>query len=168
VKRVAVVGCGGAGKSTFAKRLNEVTGLPLYHLDQLHWRPGWIAPPENEWRRTQQELAAQEEWIIDGNYGKEFEIRFARADTVIVLALPRRVCIRRVVWRMMTNWHHDVQATGCPEHVDFEFLHWLWRFPYDARPRLDAALARFQGSFELVELKTTREVRNYFKIGLQR
>jgi adenylate kinase family enzyme len=162
VKRVAVVGCGGAGKSTFARRLNEVTGLPLYHLDQLHWRPGWIAPPEDEWRRTQVDLAALDEWIIDGNYGKEFEIRFARADTVIVLALPRRVCMARVVWRMATNWHHDVQAKGCPEHFDPEFLRWLWRFPYDARPRLDDALARHEGQFELVELKTTRQVRKYF------
>jgi adenylate kinase family enzyme len=162
VKRVAVVGCGGAGKSTFAKQLHEVTGLPLYHLDQLHWRPGWVAPPEDEWRSMQLEVAARKEWIIDGNYGKEFEIRFARADTVIVLALPRRVCIRRVLWRMVTNWHTDVQAPGCPEHIDFEFLHWLWRFPYDARPRLDEALARHEGQFDLVELKTSRQVRNYF------
>lgn len=167
MKRVAVVGCGGAGKSTFAKRLSEVTGLPIYHLDQLHWRPGWIAPPEDEWRRIQLELVAHEEWIIDGNYGKEFEIRFARADTVFVLALPRRVCIARVLWRMTRNWHHDVQATGCPEHFDLEFLRWLWRFPYDARPRLDEALVRFQGHFELVELKSTREVRDYFKNGIQ-
>lgn len=161
-----MVGCGGAGKSTFARRLNEVTGLPLYHLDQLHWRPDWIAPPEDEWRRTQVELAALDEWIIDGNYGKEFEIRFARADTVIVLARPRRVCIARVLWRTATNWHHDVQAKGCREHFDLEFLHWLWRFPHDARPRLDEALARHEGQFELVELKTARQVRDYFNNGL--
>ncbi|HVA69965.1 MAG TPA: hypothetical protein VNF08_01405 [Acidimicrobiales bacterium] len=167
MKRVAVVGCGGAGKSTFARHLRDVTGLPLYHLDQLHWRPGWVAPPEDEWRRVQQELAAQEEWIIDGNYGKEFEIRFARADTVIILAPLRRVCIRRVLWRMARNWHRDVQAKGCREHLDLEFLRWIWRFPYDARPRLDEALARNKGDFELVELKTVREVRNYFKNGGQ-
>lgn len=161
MKRVALVGSGGAGKSTLARELASITGLPLYHLDELHWRPGWVETPNEEFRPLQTELVAKDEWIIDGNYYNSYDIRFARADTVIYLALPRRICLSRVLRRVVRNWHHDVQARGCPEHFDWSFLQWLWRFPRNVRPGLDEALARHAGSFELIKLTTPRQVRHY-------
>jgi adenylate kinase family enzyme len=158
---VALVGSGGAGKSTLARELASITGLPLYHLDELHWRPGWVETPNEEFRPLQTELVAKDEWIIDGNYYNSYDIRFARADTVIYLALPRRICLSRVLRRVVRNWHHDVQARGCPEHFDWSFLQWLWRFPRNVRPGLDEALARHAGSFELIKLTTPRQVRHY-------
>ena len=114
MKRVAIVGSGGAGKTAIADELGRRTGLPVLHLDHFHWRPGWVVPDEEEWAMTQSELVERPEWIIDGNYGAQFDLRFDRADTVIVLALPRRVCMYRVLKRVVTNWHRDVQAPGCP------------------------------------------------------
>lgn len=161
MQRVAVVGSGGSGKSTFASELSRITGLALFHLDEYYWRPGWVETPTNEWRVIQGELVAHDRWIIEGNYSNTYDVRFDRIDTVIVLSPPRRVCLYRVIKRVVVNWHRDVQARGCPERFDISFLHWVWRFPYDARPRLDAALARYAGRFTVIELSSAERVRRY-------
>ena len=117
------------------------TGLPVIHLDEHFWHPGWVATPSEEWRRDQADLLTGDEWIVDGNYGDTFDVRMARADTVVVLAPPRRVCLTRVLRRSLANWRRAIQAEGCPERFDKEFLRWVWRWQRDSRPRLDAALA---------------------------
>jgi adenylate kinase family enzyme len=71
----------------------------VVHLDRSCWRPGWVATPAEEWEAARTDLAAGERWIIDGNYGGTLNVRFARADTVIVLALPRWRCLVRVLGR---------------------------------------------------------------------
>jgi adenylate kinase family enzyme len=161
VQRVAVVGSGGAGKSTFARTLSRVTELPVVHLDEHYWHPGWVETPRDEWALAQRSLVAQERWIIEGNYSNTFDIRFARADTVIVLAFARRVCIYRALKRVALNWHRETQALGCPEHFDVTFLRWLWEFPYNGRPKLDAALQQFGGHLCIVELRTPAAARKY-------
>jgi adenylate kinase family enzyme len=60
IKKVLVIGSGGAGKSTFAKRLAAKTGLPLLHLDALFWHPGWVETPKDEWLRRIEHLSADE------------------------------------------------------------------------------------------------------------
>ncbi len=37
-KRIIVIGCPGSGKSTFAIRLSNMTGIPLLHLDNIWWK----------------------------------------------------------------------------------------------------------------------------------
>jgi len=44
MERVMIIGCAGAGKSTLARKLGAITGLPVIHLDREHWRPGWVEP----------------------------------------------------------------------------------------------------------------------------
>ena len=95
MQRVIVIGSGGAGKSVFAARLAEGTGLPLIHLDALYWKPGWVAPAPDEWDETMRRLVAGERWIIDGNYSRTLEMRMAACDTAIFLDVPRAVWRRR-------------------------------------------------------------------------
>jgi adenylate kinase family enzyme len=161
VQRVAVVGSGGAGKSTFARALGGVTDIPVIHLDENYWNPGWVGTPRDEWAAIQGALVARDRWIIEGHYANTFDLRFRRADTVIVLALSRRVCIYRVLKRVVLNWHHDTQARGCPEHFDLTFLRWLWDFPQNGRPKLAAALQRHEDHLEVVVLKSSASARRY-------
>ncbi|HTT59738.1 MAG TPA: hypothetical protein VMF33_06785 [Acidimicrobiales bacterium] len=161
MQRVAVVGSPGAGKTSFAELLATVTGLPLIHLDEEFWRPGWIETPREEWIVRQSALVAAERWIIEGNYSATFDVRFARADTVIVLAAPRRVCLYRVLRREIVNWGRETQAPGCPERFDVEFMKLVWKFPRDSAPRLAEALSRFQKSVTVEYLDDERAKRDY-------
>jgi adenylate kinase family enzyme len=158
---VAIVGAGGVGKSTFADELGLRTGIPIVHLDQQFWKPGWAETPRDEWRDLQEELLSGESWIADGNYGATFDVRFSRADTVIVLTLPRWRCTLRAFTRSLRNRGRAIQAEGCPERVDVEFLKWVWRYPADGRPRLDQALERFHERLRVIELTSTSAVRSF-------
>jgi adenylate kinase family enzyme len=116
----------------------------------------------DQWRKTVAELAAKDQWVIDGSYGGTLDIRLARADTVIVLAFSRWRCLVRVVRRWWTNRGRAVQSDGCPERLDLEFLQWVWRYPMDSRPHLDAALAEFATNLRVVELASPAAVRSFW------
>jgi adenylate kinase family enzyme len=48
MRRVLVLGSSGSGKSTFARRLSQITGIPMVSIDAIHWPPGWRpATPES-------------------------------------------------------------------------------------------------------------------------
>ncbi len=91
--KIIIVGSGGSGKSTYAKQLGIVTGLPVIHLDNEFWRPGWVETPREEWIEKQKQFISGGKWIIDGNYGGTLELRFEAADLVIFLDINRLVCV---------------------------------------------------------------------------
>jgi adenylate kinase family enzyme len=163
MQRVAVVGSGGAGKSRFSQELGRRVGLPVIHLDRYYWRPYWTPTPVDQWRRTMTELAARDRWVIDGNYGGSLDIRLERADTVIVLAVSRWRCLARVLRRWWTNKGRAVQSDGCPERIDWQFLRWVWRYPTDSRPRLDAALAQFAHKVRVIELASPAAAQSFLR-----
>ncbi|MEL6971000.1 MAG: adenylate kinase, partial [Bacteroidota bacterium] len=102
MQRVMIIGCCGAGKSTVARRLHDLTDLPLQHLDQHYWLPNWQEPDKASWQAKVQALSDQPQWIIDGNYGGTLDIRLQRADTVIYLDYATPKCLWRItkrIWR---------------------------------------------------------------------
>jgi adenylate kinase family enzyme len=98
-RRVIVTGLAGSGKSTLSIALAAKTGLPLIHLDLHFWKPGWIAPSEDEWREKQRVVLAGDAWIADGNYHETLDLRLERADTVLFLDLPWWRCSGRALLR---------------------------------------------------------------------
>lgn len=161
MRRVLVIGSPGAGKSTFAARLADRSGLPLIHLDQEYWRPSWIEPPKDDWRQIVSGLIARDSWIMDGNFGGTLELRLSRADTVIDLQLPAWLCVWRLLRRIISSagkTRADM-AEGCPEHLDFSFLLFAARFPAGPRKRIDKTVANFEGTY--IRLRNTAEVEHY-------
>src|SRR6266436_5243884 len=101
MKRVLIIGSGGAGKSTFARRLNNILNLGLIHLDTLYWNPGWVETPKPEWRAIVEGLLGKDSWIIDGNYSGTLDIRIAACDTIIFLDIGRATCAWRILKRLL-------------------------------------------------------------------
>jgi adenylate kinase family enzyme len=160
IKRVAIVGSGGAGKSTLALALSETLDLPVIHLDKHYWQAGWVPTPKDAWLERQRQLVAQERWIIDGNYGSTMDLRLAAADTVIFLDTPRLRCVQRVLKRTLSyrpGTRPDM-AAGCHERFDLEFLRWVWRYPAEQRPKILEMLARQRSKKTVIHLKSDREV----------
>ena len=168
MKRIAVIGCAGAGKSAFARRLAERLDMPVTHLDTLFWRPGWTETPKDEWQATVSRLVAGESWLIDGNYGGTLETRLEAADTVIYLDMPRRVCLWRVVRRWATHWRkaRPDMTEGCPERLNLQFLKWVWRYPRVSRPKTVAALAStMRRGTRVYALRSPAEVEEFLAIA---
>jgi adenylate kinase family enzyme len=89
VRKVAVFGNAGGGKSTMARKLADLTSLPLYPLDMIQDRAGGGEVPRDDYLRAHAELLKRDAWIID-SYGcrKSAWERFASADTLVYLDLP--------------------------------------------------------------------------------
>jgi adenylate kinase family enzyme len=163
VRKILVIGSGGAGKSTFARKLGGRLGLEVIHLDREHWRPGWVEMPKDEWRRKVEELAARESWVMDGNYSGTLDVRLAACDTVIFLDLPRAVCLWRVLKRAATyrGTSRPDMAEGCPEKIDFEFVKWVWGYRSGSRPKVLALLERHSRGKQIIRLRTRAEVESF-------
>ncbi len=95
--RVLVIGSGGAGKTTLVTAIADRLGLPVVHLDQEFWRPGWEPTDIPRWRTRVTELVAADRWVLDGNYGGSLDLRLPRTELIVFLDLPRRVTIPRVL-----------------------------------------------------------------------
>ena len=161
MKRVAVIGSGGSGKSVFARELGERTALPVIHLDRLFWQPGWVEMPEDEWQAVHAGLIEPDRWIIDGNYGSTMESRLAAADTVVFMHLPRLVCLRGALQR---HWRHRAggrpdMAPGLRERIDLQFLWWIIRYPDTRRPAVLARLAKLPSTTQVIRIRSHREAR---------
>jgi adenylate kinase family enzyme len=97
MEKVAIFGNAGAGKSTLAKQLAAITGLPLFPLDTIKFRAGRYRPEEKdggevsqgEYQKLHAELLKRDQWIIDGydSVASAWQ-RFDAADTLIYIDLP--------------------------------------------------------------------------------
>ena len=95
-----MIGCPGAGKTTFATRLAEKSGLPLFHLDAIWHKVDRTHISREEFDRRLGEILARDAWIVDGNYSRTVERRMAASDTVILLDLPTAVCLDGAIARL--------------------------------------------------------------------
>ena len=93
MKKVIVIGCPGSGKTTFAEKLKDRIGLPLFYLDAIWHKPDRTHISREEYDARLSELLALDSWIIDGNYSRTIESRISACDTVFLFDLPVDVCL---------------------------------------------------------------------------
>ncbi len=167
MRRVAIIGSGGAGKSTLATLISQRTGLPVVHLDPLFWRHGWTQAPKDESLRAFDTVVARDQWILDGNFllgecGEE-DARFERADTVIFVDPSRTTCLWRLLKRLVRDrgGSRPDLPEGCAEQLDLSFLRWVWSYPQTTRPRVLELLARIHQRVDTHRLRSRAEVKRF-------
>ena len=161
--RVMIIGCGGAGKSTLAKQLHQITGLKLIHLDQHYWKPNWVETEKQEWQRIVEQLSEQQDWIIDGNYGGTMDLRLQKADTIIFLDRSRWLCLFRVCKRLFSNYGktRSDMGDGCKERFNWEFMSYVFHYNLTRRPKILEKLATLKEDKDVVILNTEKDVKQF-------
>ncbi len=163
--RVMVIGCCGAGKSTFAGRLAQIIPLPIIHLDQEYWQPDWNEPEKEVWHEKVRQLSLQEKWIMDGNYGSSLDIRLQKADAIVFLDYATMSCIYRVskrIWKYKGTVRPDMPE-GCRERWDWNFMHYVAVFNLIRRPSILKILNTYKDNVDTVILKNDGEVSAFFE-----
>ncbi|GAB6926278.1 DNA topology modulation protein [Paenibacillus sp. JCM 10914] len=162
--RIMIIGSGGSGKSTFAAALGDKWQMPVYHLDAYYWKPGWTPTPNDEWDHFLDQIVSEDEWIIDGHYGRTLETRMNRSDIIIFFDLSPWITTYRVIKRRI-KYHGKTRPDlneGCPERLDWEFVKWTWNFRRDKRPGILQLLSKHGENKRIIIFKNKAEVTEFF------
>jgi len=139
-KKIVVYGNSGSGKTTLAFILHKKLNIPLYHLDQYHWKPNWERASDEQFFAMHTALCNERAWIMEGVYTRILHERIAHADVVIFLDMPRYLCMWRVLKRALFNTGKQLPGdpVGCKQNVlsykFLEFFTWVWNFNKRNRP----------------------------------
>ena len=99
-RRIIVLGCSGCGKSTFATKLHAKTGIPLYHLDNVWWKPDRTHISRDEFDRRLGEIVSGSELIIEGDYSRTYEVRIRASDAIVFLDIDEDECMKGITERV--------------------------------------------------------------------
>ena len=126
MKRILIIGCPGSGKSYFAKRLGEITKLPVIHMDNIYWKKDKTSISKEELMKKLQPYLEKDEWIIDGSYFNRVPERFMLADYIIIMNFNRFSATHRILkrTRKYKGIQRDDMAEGCKDRFNLSFICW--------------------------------------------
>lgn len=157
--KIIIVGCPGAGKSTFARILAEKTGIPLYYLDALYWKEDWTHISRAHLRLKQKKIMKNDRWIIDGNFMSTMEMRIKRCDLVIFLDYETDVCLQGIAERVGKK-RDDMPCVA--ESLDENFTEFVRNFNKERKP-LMLSLFKKYSNVKVVTLKSREEGDKYLE-----
>lgn len=166
--RIAIIGNAGGGKSTLARKLSARLDLPLYEVDPVQWQPNWERTPAEEIQTHYDNWLSQPRWIIDGwGTWEQLDARFEAADTIIHIDMP----ISRHYWwaakrhllsilRLNPHW----PPPGCKAWpVTKRLFQLMGQIHKNTRPTLLEHLETYRESEKLHELRSPREIREFWR-----
>ena len=133
MQKVLVIGCPGSGKSTFARALGEITGLPVCHLDLLYWNADKTTVANEIFLERLRRVLDTEQWIIDGNFSNTLPQRLEKCDTVFFLDFPTDLCLEGVRSR---RGKPRPDLPWIEEEEDTEFMDFRAHCATDRRPQI--------------------------------
>jgi adenylate kinase family enzyme len=165
VERILIIGAGGSGKSHLARKLAAILPLPVIHLDQVFWRPGWGEIPREEWPGLVAAKLARPRWIMEGDYLDTLDLRLAACDAVVFLRLSRVLCLWRAVVRTYKHklFPRPDVPEGCVERLNVPFLKRIWHHPEGEAPQILKQLRNLGPARDVRVLKSPREVASFLK-----
>lgn len=160
MKRISIIGCPGAGKSTFARAMSEKIGLPVTHLDYYyHQKEHDYEHNKEEWVKKVKELTTDDFWIIEGNYGPSYEYRFPKSDTLIFLDIPTwlstwSVIKRRIQFRYKKR---EEMPDGWIEKIDPVFFKYVLLFRLKSRKDVVNGINKYKhDNLNVITFKTRK------------
>ena len=140
MNKIIVIGCPGAGKSTFSRKLRDKLSLPLHYLDMLWHKPDKTNYTREEFDEKLSLILKTDKWIIDGNYNRTLEMRLSACDTVFLLDFPTEVCLQGVESRIGIKRE---EMPWVEEEFDSEFKEWIINFANDKLPYIYELLEKY-------------------------
>ena len=160
-----MIGSPGAGKSTFARALRDLTGLPLYYLDQIWHKPDRTNVSQETFDAKLEQILSRGFWIIDGNYKRTLETRLKGCDTVFLFDLPAEVCLESAASRIGTQ-REDLPWVET--EFDPEFRQYILDFPKDQLPVIYGLLEKYGESKNVIIFHSREEANEWLKTKTQR
>ena len=159
--RIAVMGCGGSGKSHLARSLGATLGITPVHLDGLYYDADWKPLDKDKFADLQRDLVTAPRWIIDGNYASTLPIRLQAADTVIFLDLPGWACLLGILQRQVRHGGGQHQANGEYNRITWNFARYIIGYRKTMAPRVRSLIAEHASGAQVVILRSRRAASRY-------
>lgn len=169
MRRIALLGPAGAGKSWLGQQLADLLDVPVIHLDRLYWKPGWVATPDPEWQAIQLRERDRDAWIADGIQEglNDISLWLDAADTIVFLDVAPLTSIRRVTKRRFDSGDRPEMPADCepaPFYRAFpRFLSFLWAYRRVVRPEVLADLERRERDQRVAILRSEDDVRRFLE-----
>jgi len=118
LRRIAVIGGVGSGKTTLAATIAGQLGMPHVELDGLRYEADWKPVADKEFHSRVAQYAGTDRWVIDGNYEATRDIVWVRADLVVWIDYSLPVIISRFVRRTIRRLlRREVFSAGKRERI---------------------------------------------------
>ena len=165
--KLYIVGSVASGKSTLARRISKITGMPCSHLDEVVYTPDPTQAWGNRKRPAQErdalfeKILAQDHYIMEDAGRECFISGMEQADAVILLEIPLMVRQKRILLRWLKQ---NLGIEKCIYKPRFEVLKAMFRWAKNYDADLDGTkgrLAPFQN--KTVILRNNRDINRYLK-----
>lgn len=160
MEKVIIIGCPGAGKSTFARKLKEKTGLPLFYLDMIWHKADGTNISRDEFDRKIKGIMKKKQWILDGNYIRTLEMRLKECDTVFLLDYPLELCLEGASSRIGKE---RPDMPWIESELDLEFRQFIVDFPKDSLPKIYELLKKYEKEKELHIFRKREDAEEYLR-----
>ncbi|MFD8645095.1 MULTISPECIES: topology modulation protein [Streptomyces] len=163
MKKVAIVGCGGSGKSFLARELGRILDAPVTHLDAAFYDDEWNALPLDKFANLQRELVAQPRWVIDGNYNSTLQIRLDACDTVVLMDVSTVAALYGIFSRQIRHGAGH-KGNGVHNRINWGVIKYVATYRRKMRPRVMSKIEEFaSGRAEVVLLTSRGQTRRWLR-----
>lgn len=152
--KVIIISSPGSGKSTFARKLRDITDIPLYYLDMIWHKPDWTNISQEEFDAQLNNILQKDKWIIDGNYQRTLETLLEKCDTVFLMDFPIDVCLSGAASRIGKK-REDLPWI---EHeFDEEFKQWIIDFSENQLTQIYQKIEKCRHNKDIIIFKSIKE-----------